>query len=125
MIRRYRLWTVVAVLFAALNFAGAVLAAAEGEVGHAGAHVALTFLGAIAAWVLAAKRRARGEAELTGEVSAQLAERLAMLERSVEAVAIEVERIGEGQRYVTRMFAAKDNLKPSDEAPDKRNTAAE
>jgi hypothetical protein len=31
-------------------------------------------------------------------------ERLARLERAVEAVALEVERIGEGQRYLTRVL---------------------
>ncbi|MEO8336318.1 MAG: hypothetical protein ABI664_15170 [bacterium] len=33
------------------------------------------------------------------------AERLAHLERAVEAIALEVERVGEGQRYLTRVLA--------------------
>ncbi len=31
-------------------------------------------------------------------------ERLARVERAVESIAIEVERIGEGQRYVTKLL---------------------
>jgi hypothetical protein len=34
-----------------------------------------------------------------------LADRLTNIERSVEAVAIEVERLGEGQRFVTQLLA--------------------
>jgi hypothetical protein len=34
-----------------------------------------------------------------------IGDRLTHLEQSVDAVAIEVERIGEGQRFVTRLFA--------------------
>jgi hypothetical protein len=36
---------------------------------------------------------------------AELGERLTRLEQGMDAVAMEVERIGEGQRYMTRMFA--------------------
>ena len=35
----------------------------------------------------------------------ELVERLASLEHAVESVAVEVERIGEGQRFVTKLFA--------------------
>ena len=37
-----------------------------------------------------------------GTLPAELAERLERIERAVETTAIEVERIGEGQRFLTR-----------------------
>ncbi len=39
------------------------------------------------------------------ELPAELTERLSRLEQAVDAVAVELERVGEGQRYVTRAFA--------------------
>jgi hypothetical protein len=39
------------------------------------------------------------------ELPAELSERLTRLEQAVDAVAVELERVGEGQRYVTNLFA--------------------
>ena len=47
------------------------------------------------------RRSARAEVTLPPEMS----ERMAHLERGVEAIAIEVERIGEGQRFVTQVLS--------------------
>ena len=46
----------------------------------------------------------RGVATVT-KLPAELAERLTRIEQGMDAVAVEVERIGEGQRYMARMFA--------------------
>jgi hypothetical protein len=46
----------------------------------------------------------RGVATITS-LPAELTERLTRLEQGVDAVAVEVERIGEGQRYMARMSA--------------------
>jgi len=46
----------------------------------------------------------RGVATITS-LPAELSERLGRLEQGMDAIAMEVERIGEGQRYMTRMFA--------------------
>jgi len=46
----------------------------------------------------------RGVATITS-LPAELYERLTRLEQGMDAIAVEVERIGEGQRYVTRLFA--------------------
>jgi len=46
----------------------------------------------------------RGVATIT-KLPAELAERLTRIEQGMDAVAVEVERIGEGQRYMARMFA--------------------
>ncbi len=96
MTRRSKVWLVVAVLFTFLNFAGGVFAAARGELLHTGIHAGLLLLGAYLVWRLAPRRYARRPRELT--------DRLTHLEQSVDAVAIEVERIGEGQRFLTRFF---------------------
>ena len=46
----------------------------------------------------------RGVATIAS-LPAELGERLTRLEQGMDAIAMEVERIGEGQRYMTRMFA--------------------
>jgi hypothetical protein len=51
----------------------------------------------------------RGVATITS-LPAELMERLTRLEQGVDAIAVEVERIGEGQRYMARM-AADDGLR--------------
>ena len=64
----------------------------------------LTFLGLMAALGASTKvimswiKRPRH----VGALPAELAERLERIERAVDATAIEVERIGEGQRFLTR-----------------------
>lgn len=44
--------------------------------------------------------------------SAESAQRLARMEQSVDAIAVEVERISEGQRFVTRLLSEKAALLP-------------
>jgi multidrug resistance efflux pump len=46
----------------------------------------------------------RPAAAATAEMPAELTDRLNRLEQAVDAVAVELERVGEGQRYVTRVF---------------------
>jgi hypothetical protein len=46
----------------------------------------------------------RGVATIT-KLPAELAERLTRIEQGMDAVAMEVERNGEGQRYMSRLFA--------------------
>jgi hypothetical protein len=46
-------------------------------------------------------RRASGPAQIPGEVTAQLAQ----LNQAVDAIALEVERISEGQRFTTRLLS--------------------
>jgi hypothetical protein len=52
-----------------------------------------------------ARRIWRRSAKVEVTLPPQLAERMESLERSMDAVAIEVERIGEGQRFVTQLLA--------------------
>lgn len=98
MTRRTKLWLYGSLLFALLNAGGAVYAAALGEVSHAGAHVVLFVLGLYVAWRVA-PRAARD-----GTPTAPLFdERLDRLQQSLDAIAVEVERVGEGQRFVAKL----------------------
>jgi hypothetical protein len=98
MSRRAKIWLAVAVLFTLVNLGGAVYAAFGGERLHAGAHVALTLLGAILVWFIAARSRPQVTATVPRNDT-----RLEQLQQSVDVIALEVERIGEAQRYATRL----------------------
>ena len=52
----------------------------------------------------------RGVATIT-KLPAELTERLTRLEQGMDAVAVEVERIGEGQRFIARAFTEDGSLK--------------
>ena len=120
MTRRTRIiWTVIATVFTAVNAAGAVFAAVGREEIHAGVHVLLAVAGGYITWRLLARRASPDAAP------AELADdRLSSLERSVDAVAIEVERIGESQRYMTKVLSEeKKPQSPGNAAPRKPPSA--
>ena len=126
MTRRSKIWLGVAVSFVALNFAGGVIAAAQGELlPHAAVHAGLMLLGAYVVWQLTPerykRRRRRVGAAVMPVLSGEFTERLMQLEQAIDAVAIEVERIGEGQRSITRFFAEKGTVR----APGEGEGAAE
>src|SRR3954471_2273955 len=104
MTRRAGLWRVAAGLYAIINIGGAAYALMMGEVPHAALHVALLVVGA-AVWSRYGPTRGAlrsGPVDAKGlHAGAQLTERFRNLEQSIDAVAIEMERIGEGQRLMT------------------------
>lgn len=100
MTRRSKIWLVLAVLFTIANFGAGVIAAMEGEPVHAGGHAALLLLGAYL--VRRAWRKRKSD---TPALADDYTDRLTNIEQSVDAVAIEIERVGEGQRVMTRYFA--------------------
>jgi transposase len=51
-----------------------------------------------------ARRIWRRSATAVASIPAELMERMSRVEQGVESIAIEVERIGEGQRFMTRVF---------------------
>lgn len=107
MTRRSRIWLTLAVLFSAANFVGGLFAAAQGELVHAGVHAALMLLGLYPVWRLTSGDRERGiqrSDEVTPAQPRELADRLTRLEQAIDAVAIEVERVGEWQRFLTHSF---------------------
>jgi hypothetical protein len=93
MTRRSRFWARAAVAFALINLAGGVYAAAMGEPMHAATHAFLLVATAFLWWRLAPQP---DEAQLAGVLQAR--QSLDHLQQSVDAIALEVERIGEAQR---------------------------
>lgn len=109
MTRRRMVWLVVAVVFTAVNFVAGVVAAAEGEPLHAALHAGLLLLGAYSVWRLSPARYGsrighHDEVSIAAD-SREFTDRLTRLEQSIDSVAIEVERVGEGQRFMTGLFA--------------------
>ena len=124
MTRRTRIvWTAVAAVFTAINFGGAVFAAVAQEPIHAGVHVLLGVVGLYLTWRLSPWRIVHRDSQLGEAVAANLSpdrtDRLSQLEQSVDAVAIEVERIGESQRFMTKVLTEKDQAQPPGGAADR------
>jgi hypothetical protein len=111
MTRRTKLWRAGAVLFGIINIGGMGLALAMGEMMHAMAHVFLLFVGVgayllwkmVTTWAtghpgdqrsqVSSLSSGRGSAPRLGD------ERIDYMQRSIDALALEVERIGEAQRF--------------------------
>jgi hypothetical protein len=104
---RSRLWPAVVVLFIFINVAGAGFAVAMGEPMHALAHAALLLVGYVG-WLVAPWRR-RQEPAPAEQLSD---ERIEYLQQSVDAVALEVERLGESQRFNEKLRAVRDEIIP-------------
>jgi hypothetical protein len=106
MTRRARIWALIAALFTVANIGGAAVALVSGEPMHAAVHVALlavTYVG----WRLLSRRRPLDlpQAEPTDE-------RLDRLQQSLDAIALDVERIGEAQRYAIKVVAERARSSP-------------
>lgn len=103
MTRRSKVWLAAAVVFVAVNLGGVVYAAVRGELLHCAVHVALLVPGV---WLVARLyRRGQDEADAMDLAADDFPDRLKDLEQSVDAVALEIERIGEGQRFMTRVLS--------------------
>ena len=110
-----KVWLVLAVLFALGNLGvPVIMPAVWREPMHLGVHVLLAVIGAYFARHLLRRRGAHGgsqpEAVAQRTAPSGFSGRLTQLEHSVDAVAIEVERIGEGQRFVTRVLTGADRV---------------
>lgn len=75
----------------------------ENELAIAG--VVLSSMLALPLVIAWSRRLWRRSAQVTPQIPRELNERLMRIEQTVESVAIEVERVGEGQRFVTNLFA--------------------
>ena len=102
MSRRGKIWLAVAAVFSIVNAGGAAYALLNGEWMHGGIHVVLL---ALTVYVVARSlpRGTPALAEEPFEPAAVGDERLEMLQQSVDAIAVEVERIGEAQRYSAKL----------------------
>ena len=101
---RSRKWLVAAWIFTAINVLGIGPALYMREGPHTFIHVVLALLG-----MFAVQRLSSGASEVRlggtlGGRPSEIDDRLTNLEQSVDAVAIEIERVGEGQRFMTRFF---------------------
>ena len=103
MTRRATIWMAVAALFTVVNLAGGVYAGYLNELPHALIHVVLTFGGAYIMWRIAA--RARENSFASDGLPAEA--RLEQLQQSIDAVALETERLGEAQRFEAKLRAEK------------------
>ena len=101
MIRRAKIWLAAAGLYGFINVAGLFYAWGMDEEMHAMLHLFLILVGVAGyvGWRLA--RRRAPEDQLA---SAQLpAERIEYLQQSIDAMALELERVGEAQRFTDKL----------------------
>ena len=108
MTRRSRWWGLAAGLYVVINVLGGAYALVMGELPHAAAHVVALFIGAAVWSRFAPARASRAASVADARPAGELTDRFRNLEHSIDAVAIEVERIGEGQRLMTNLLADRD-----------------
>ena len=98
---KHRAWIPIAWLLSLANVGATWFAAVPAEPEHATAHALLAVLFGVGAQRLMSRRRpssARDEVAVGDE-------RMTRLENAIDAIAVEMERIGEGQRFVTKLLA--------------------
>jgi hypothetical protein len=109
-------WRIATLLFVAVNLIGGVFAIGMGEARHAVGHAValLVGIGLYTGWRVRSKPE--GEKPATAEPDA----RLQYLQESVDAIAIEVERIGEAQRFSEKLRTKQVETPPENESPPKK-----
>jgi len=107
--RRSKLWSWAAGIYVFINGGGLVFALAQGEEMHAMSHFVLLLLGlaGYAGWRLA--RRGMPAAAPIDQVAE---ERIQYLQQSVDAMALELERVGEAQRFADKLRVARGETLP-------------
>src|SRR5512138_3384523 len=98
-----KFWRGASAVFSIANIGGAAFAGAQGEGMHAAVHVSLAFVSGVLVWLLAP--RSSNREAIPNAVGGD--ERLEYLQQSVDALALEVERIGETQRFNAKLQAEK------------------
>ena len=108
MASRHRILRAAALTFVIGNAAGVIFAVIRGELTHAATHAAL-IMAMFAFWPEAPQA-----IEPTGTTALpQMDSHLDRVQNAVDRVALEVERIGEGQRYVTKVLQDLDERDPT------------
>ncbi|MGK2962225.1 MAG: hypothetical protein ACSLFK_08775 [Gemmatimonadaceae bacterium] len=105
-------WRVAAAVFAVGNAASAVYHVAIGEIGPATVHAGLA-VGTLVFWQSVFQRKSKPDYSADSQ---QVDSRLDNLQHSLDAIAVEVERLGEGQRFAQKILAGRTNdaLSPRD-----------
>jgi hypothetical protein len=125
MTRRAKLWRAGAVFFGIVNLAGMGFALAMDETMHAMAHAFLLFVGlgayllwkTVTTWAAAPSADQLTQApplpssgrDSTPKLGDQ---RIEYLQRSIDALALEVERMGEAQRFKDKLHPERDEITP-------------
>jgi hypothetical protein len=97
---KHRAWIPVAWLLSLVNLVAVWFAARPAEPWHASVHALLAVLFGLGAQRMMARQRAllRNDPVLGDD-------RVKRLEHVIDSIAVEVERVGEGQRFVTKLLA--------------------
>jgi hypothetical protein len=101
---KHRAWIPVAWLLSVVNLGAVWFAAEPAEPWHASVHALLAVLFALGAQRLEARRHA----SLRDADPALAGDRMERLEQAIDTMAVELERIGEGQRFVTKLLAERE-----------------
>ena len=109
MTRRSKLWSLAAGAYAFVNLAGTIWAAVEGEEMHMMLHIFLLLLGlaGYVGWRFA--RRGQPQDLPRPQLSE---ERMEYLQQSVDALALELERVGEAQRFSDKLRVERGEIPP-------------
>ena len=116
---KHRAWIPIAWLLCVANIGATWFAAQPAETWHATAHALLAALFGVGAQRLMDRQRALktqdGGAELPSDITAIREEIMALrqgqseilsrVEQAVDGIAVEMERVGEGQRFLTKVLA--------------------
>lgn len=116
---KHRAWIPIAWLLCVANIGATWFAALPAETWHATAHAFLAALFGVGAQRLMDRQRALkaqgGGAELPSDITAireeiealrqGQSEILSRVEQAVDGIAVEMERVGEGQRFLTKVLA--------------------
>lgn len=113
MARRVSRWQIAALIFGVINAGGAVFAFAQGETSHALTHVGL-LLGTFVFWQVISPSSPQASQET---VPHQIDSQVERLQQSVDAIALEVERIGEGQRFINKLQQEQSEREPLERNP--------
>ncbi len=117
----HRAWIPIAWLLSLGNVVAVWFAAQPAEPWHATAHALAAVLFGLGAQRLMSRQRARSP----GAEPALADDRMKRMEDAIDSIAVEMERIGEGQRFVTKVLAerggeleaASQSRQPVSEAP--------
>jgi hypothetical protein len=112
MARSSRFWRIGAAVYFFINAGGAVFAAAQGETMHAFAHIALLVVGVGVYGLLRLKSDPVEQETVAAE---QANQRISHLEQSLNSIALNVERIGEAQRFEKKILEERSEIPPAKE----------